>query len=108
MEEVKFKNLGSIVKVKGGDKRFMITGRAISVTMKKGEKPKLFDYSAVLYPEGAGLKPVFFQDSDISEVIFAGFSDKDDESLIKLVNDYLKTANPERATKEDYIRKPGK
>lgn len=108
MQMIDYKPLGTIVKVTGNDKRFMIIGRAISVPLKEGEEPKLFDYSAVFYPEGVGTRPIFFQDSDISEVVFTGYSDEEDATVMGKLKDYLEKTDIKRATKEEYNRKPKK
>ncbi len=102
MQMIDYKPLGTVVKIEGNDKRFLITGRAISVPMKKGEAPKLFDYSAVFYPEGLGTRPIFFQDSDISEVVFIGYTDEEDKTVIGKLKEYLEKLGMERASKEDY------
>ena len=50
MEE-KFLPIGSVVKLKNGQKRLMITG---FLQMEQGEdgKKNIWDYSGCLYPEG--------------------------------------------------------
>jgi hypothetical protein len=103
---IDYKPLGTIVKVNGGDKKFMIIGRAISVPLKEGEGLKMFDYSAVLYPEGVGNRNVYFQDSDISEVVFTGYSDEEETTVMDKIKEFLEKTDIQRASKEDYNRKP--
>lgn len=77
----KYKPLGSVVLLKNGTKRVMIYGRK-QILASTGE---LFDYVACLYPEGnIGTEYTFlFNDDDIEEVIFEGYSDKEDLEFIK-------------------------
>ena len=77
----KYKPLGSVVLLKNGTKRVMIYGRK-QILASTGE---LFDYVACLYPEGnIGAEYTFlFNDDDIEEVIFEGYSDKEDLEFIE-------------------------
>ncbi len=65
--------IGSVVLLKGGEKRVMICGR---IQAKSGDE-KIYDYSACYYPEGI-INPtsMFFFDRDaIDRVFFIGFQD---------------------------------
>ena len=65
--------IGSVVLLKGGEKRVMICGR---IQAKIGDE-KIYDYSACYYPEGI-INPtsMFFFDRDaIDRVFFIGFQD---------------------------------
>ena len=65
--------IGSVVVLKGGEKRVMICGR---IQAKSGDE-KIYDYSACYYPEGI-INPtsMFFFDRDaIDRVFFIGFQD---------------------------------
>ena len=77
----KYKPLGSVVLLKNGTKRVMIYGRK-QILASTGE---LFDYVACLYPEGniGAEYTILFNDDDIEEVIFEGYSDKEDLEFIK-------------------------
>lgn len=84
--------LGSVVLLKGGNKRVMITGR---IQARAGEK-KVYDYSACWYPEGiVSPKEIFFFDHDAIEVLFfVGFQDEEElrfrkETLGKLGDLYV-------------------
>ena len=80
--------LGSIVVLKGGHKKLMIVGRM----QLQGEEEKLWDYLGVLYPEGyLGNDYTFlFNNEDIDEVIFKGYSDLEDEALKLAIRKYNK------------------
>ena len=71
--------LGSIVVLNGGYKKIMIIGRM----QLQGKEEKLWDYLGVLYPEGylGDNYKFLFNNEDISEVIFEGYSDLEDETL---------------------------
>lgn len=68
--------LGSVVLLKGGNKRVMIIGR---IQARAGEK-KVYDYSACWYPEGLlSPKELFFFDHDAIETLFfVGFQDEEE------------------------------
>lgn len=89
VEEV-YKNLlpiGSVVLLKGGDKRIMICGR---IQAKEGEN-RIYDYSACYYPQGlASADGVFFFDRDaIDRVFFLGFQDAEELAYRSEVLDKL-------------------
>lgn len=79
--------IGSVVLLKGGNKRVMITGRILT---KSGEK-KIYDYSACYYPEGIGATDsTFFFDRDaIDRLYFVGFQDEEELALKKEILDKL-------------------
>ena len=72
--------LGSIVVLNGGYKKLMIIGRM----QLQGKEEKLWDYLGVLYPEGylGDNYKFLFNNEDISEVIFEGYSDLEDERSV--------------------------
>ncbi len=69
--------IGTVVLLKESVKKIMITG----VLQKKvdGDQEKIYDYSAVLYPEGAmGPEQNFLFDNEQIEKIFAvGYQDEE-------------------------------
>lgn len=85
-----YKNLlpiGSVVLLKGGDKRIMICGR---IQAKEGENT-IYDYSGCYYPEGI-VDPTsmfFFNRDAIDTVYFVGFQDKEELNFRKNVLDNL-------------------
>lgn len=85
-----YKNMlpvGSVVLLKGGDKRVMICGR---IQAKAGEN-KIYDYSACYYPEGI-IDPnsmFFFNRDAIDTVYFIGFQDKEELDFRNEVLDQL-------------------
>ena len=65
--------LGSVVTLKEGNKKIMIVGRI----QRNVETNKIFDYSAVLWPEGIinSKKLYLFNHSDIQHLYFVGLQD---------------------------------
>ena len=85
-----YKNLlpiGSVVLLKGGDKKIMVCGR---IQAKDGEKA-IYDYSACYYPEGiVDPSSMFFFNRDaIDTVYFIGFQDEDELNFRQNVLDKL-------------------
>ncbi len=67
--------IGSVVLLKGGEKRIMICGR---IQTRAGED-HIYDYSACYYPDGVDSSRMFFFDSDaIEKVFFIGFQDPEE------------------------------
>lgn len=79
--------LGTVVMLKGGNKRIMIIGR---IQTKVGEE-KIYDYSACYYPQGmiSGDSTFFFDRDAIEEVFFRGFEDDEEISFRRDVLDTL-------------------
>lgn len=78
---------GSIVLLKGGNKRLMIYGRKqLLVTEEDIENESdltMYDYLAVPYPEGY-ISPEYtfvFNHSDIEKIIFTGYVDEEEEEF---------------------------
>lgn len=76
-----FLPIGSVVLLKGAQKRLMIVGR-FQVEMESGQ---IYDYSGCLYPEGMiNPKDLFlFQSSDIDRVYFVGMQDEEEFTFRK-------------------------
>ncbi len=84
--------LGSIVLLKGGVQKLIIISRSVNV--KNGENTYYFEYGAVPYPMGLISDQVaYFHGDSIGKVIFEGYSDYENESIIQGFNEYLET-NP--------------
>ena len=79
--------IGSVVLLKGGDKRVMICGR---IQAKAGENV-IYDYSACYDPEGiVDPSAMFFFNRDaIDTVYFVGFQDKEELDFRHEVLDQL-------------------
>ena len=80
--------LGSVVILKGAEKRVMICGR-IQTNVATNE---VYDYSACVYPEGliSSDKLIMFNNERIEKGHFIGFQDEEEFSFRKFVNEKLK------------------
>ena len=82
-----FKNLlpiGSVIMLKGGVKKLMITVIKVSTE----DKPeKVYDYIGVFYPEGyIGAQSCFlFNHDDINDVVFKGYNNPEREDFIEFL-----------------------
>lgn len=68
--------LGSVVLLKGAEKRLMIAGRM----QRQAEEEKIYDYCGYLFPEGM-LSPkemYLFNNTDIAEVHFIAMQDAEE------------------------------
>lgn len=76
--------IGSVVLLKGGEKRIMICGR---IQTKAGEDI-IYDYSACYFPEGiVDAKHMFFFNNDaIERIFFIGFQDPEELSYQEMLN----------------------
>ncbi len=85
-----YKNLlpiGSVVLLKGGEKRVMICGR---IQTRSGDQT-IYDYSACYYPEGiVGADSMFFFNHDgIEKIYFMGFQDEEELMFHEQILDRL-------------------
>lgn len=79
--------IGSVVLLKGAEKRLMIYG----VKQHSPQNPnKEYDYCGVLYPEGniGGETTFLFNTDDIGMVLFRGYEDEERELFIRKLNEY--------------------
>lgn len=84
-----FLPLGTVVRMHGATKMFMIVARAL-VVKYEGEQ-RYVDYGAITYPEGLIQDRIYYLNAEsISEVIQKGYSDDDDEKLIASMREMIK------------------
>lgn len=88
-----FQNLlpiGSVVLLKGGSKKLMITG----IKPISEEKPDIiFDYIGVLYPEGfiSNEYTFLFNHEDINDIVFTGYNNPEREEFLEVLEEaYIK------------------
>ena len=74
--------IGSIVLLNNGTKKVMIYGRR-----QMNAEKKILDYVACLYPEGNINEEYnfLFNNEDIAEVIFKGFTDDEEKEFINML-----------------------
>lgn len=87
----KYLPIGTVIMLKGGTKRIMITGFKAIV---KGKEEKVWDYCGCLYPEGclAGKRVCLFDHKQIEKIYHLGLLDDEEEKELKLK---LKSDNTE-------------
>ena len=100
--------LGSVVQLKGGQKRVMICSR---VHTRAGEE-KFYDYAACLYPEGiiSENAMIFFNHDTIERIFSIGFQDEEEwifhrEVLDKL--DALEIRDGKISLKNEEVKEDG-
>lgn len=92
MEKVgkKFLPIGTVVMLKGGKKRVMITG---FYATSGNNKEKIWDYSGCLYPEGylSSKQTGLFDHEQIEKVYHMGLADDEEEKEFKkTLNELIK------------------
>ncbi|MFD1068252.1 DUF4176 domain-containing protein [Oceanobacillus locisalsi] len=88
---------GTVVLLKGGNKRLMIYGRKQLVTEEEVEdiqnaededtEQPMYDYIGVPYPEGyiSQEYTYVFNHSDIIDIVFRGYEDEEEEEFQKIL-----------------------
>lgn len=81
----KFLPIGTVVMLKGGKKRIMITGFC---SINEQQEDKIYDYSACLYPEGivTSNQTLLFDHEQIEEVFHLGLSDDEEQQFKDKLN----------------------
>ena len=85
----KFLPVGTVVMLKGGKKRIMITGFCIENNVDN--KKTLYDYCGCLYPEGfiSLEENLLFNHDQIEKVYFKGYVDEEEKEFKKNLNKML-------------------
>lgn len=90
-----FLPLGSVVTLKGSPKTLLVIARGLVVETDEGKR--YYDYGMCLYPEGLMGDAVVYSNHDcISEVLFKGFSDENDEKVLATLAEVLPETNVPR------------
>lgn len=76
----KFLPIGTVVLLKGGKKRLMITGFC---SFDEANKSKAYDYTGCLYPEGviSSNQMALFNHSQIEKVFYLGLRDEEEQKF---------------------------
>ena len=92
--------IGSIVKVKGMEQRMMVYG-----VLQKGKATgdRVFDYIAVPYPEGIhdSRLSIGFNHSEVEEVVFRGYEDKDREAFLLILEAIARKAEKNQSSEDN-------
>lgn len=83
----KYLPIGTVLMLKNGEKRVMITGFCC---MGDNEK-KVYDYSGCLYPEGyiSANKFLLFNHDQIDKIYHLGYVDEEEKNFKKKLNELL-------------------
>lgn len=96
----KYLPIGSVVLLKGGTKRVMITGFC---SVAEENQEKIYDYCGCIYPEGylSSDEICLFDHDQISEISFVGFENEEEkdfkDNLVSVVEEF------ENSTVDDKI-----
>ena len=76
----KFLPIGTVVLLKGGKKRLMITGFC---SFDEEKKDKAYDYTGSLYPEGiiSSKQMALFNHNQIEKVFYLGLRDEEEQKF---------------------------
>lgn len=84
MMKENFLPIGSVVRLKGGEKKLMICGR---IACKSGSD-EIYDYVGCRVPEGVvGTDMLFFNKENIEEYFFIGFQDKEELQFEEMLDE---------------------
>ena len=84
----KYLPIGTVVLLKGGKKRAMITGFC---SVAQENKEKIYDYSGCVYPEGylSSNQVCLFDHDQIEKIFFVGFEDEEEKEFKNKLNEAI-------------------
>ena len=87
--EEKYLPIGTIVLLKGAEKKIMITGFCVK---EKETDEKMYDYTGCMYPEGvvSADQNLVFDHEQIGQVFFKGCVTDEEKEFKQKLNEYLK------------------
>lgn len=88
MNYEKYLPIGTVVMLKGGTKRAMITGFC---SIADEDKEKVYDYSGCLYPEGfiSSNQTLLFDHAQIDKIYFLGLVDDEEKNFKERLNEMM-------------------
>ncbi len=96
IEAPEYVPLGSVVSLKGNEKKLMVIGRALMVG--DGDGREYYDYAFCLYPEGMlGDVIIYSNHENIEAVHSKGFQDEEDAQVLKRIREALIQADIPKA-----------
>lgn len=92
MDYEKYLPIGTVVMLKGGKKRAMITGFC---SISGEDRSKVFDYSGCLYPEGflSSNQTLLFNHEQIDKVFHLGLVDEEEKQFKQRLSEMIKNIN---------------
>jgi hypothetical protein len=90
--EKEFLPVGSVVLLKGGTKRIMVTGFC---SVDNNDQERMYDYTGCLYPEGIinSNEICLFDNNQIEQVFFKGLVDEEETKFKEELNKTLANLN---------------
>lgn len=90
----KYLPIGTVVMLKGGEKRAMITGFCSTA---EDEPDKIYDYNGCLYPEGllSSDQTLLFDHSQIDKIYHVGLSDQEDKEFKEKLKSMIENLDKE-------------
>ena len=88
----KYLPIGTVVILKGGKKRTMVTGFC---AISQDNPDKVYDYSGCLYPEGfiSSNQTLLFDHSQIEKIFYMGLVDEEESNFKKKLKEVMKNNN---------------
>lgn len=84
--------LGSVVYLKQSKDKIMIISRG--AIYGEDDEERYYDYMGCVFPQGFDKeRTLFFNNDNIDDVIFEGYSDEDEKRLVHLYTEWTKTTN---------------
>lgn len=99
----KYLPIGTVVMLKGGEKRVMITGFCI---VTEEDKNKMYDYLGCIYPEGA-LDPkqgLMFNHDQIDKIYHMGLIDDEEQEFKKKLKELIGNINSTSNTTPEIMK----
>ena len=96
----KYLPIGTVVLLKGGKKRAMITGFC---SVAQENQDKIYDYSGCVYPEGylSSNQVCLFDHDQIEKIFFVGFEDDEEKSFKEKLNTIVNNLESEKKADEE-------
>ena len=93
----KYLPIGSVVLLKGGKKRAMITGFC---SVAQENQDKIYDYSGCVYPEGylSSNQVCLFDHDQIDKIYFLGYEDEEEIMFKQKLNQIVKAIEANKQT----------
>ena len=93
----KYLPIGTVVLLKGGTKRAMLTGFC-SVAQENQEK--IYDYSGCVYPEGylSSNQVCLFDHDQIEKIFFVGYEDEEEKDFKERLNKVIASLEEKEET----------
>lgn len=92
MNYEKYLPIGTVVMLRGGKKRAMITGFC---SISGEDKSKVYDYSGCLYPEGfiSSNQTLLFNHEQIEKIFHLGLADEEEKQFKQKLNEMMQKMN---------------